>query len=138
MTEEGLQASREHRAFGGFSLGAVTTWYQFIYNLDYIKSVSYTHLDVYKRQTENIAEHLVSILDADLYEIVPQVPYTFEDLDYSNSDCRANREQNDPTARPAISGGVEDLEDYEVIFLGYPIWSGDAPKIIPTFLERCV
>ena len=85
--------------------------------------------------TENIAEHLVSILDADLYEIVPQVPYTFEDLDYSNSDCRANREQNDPTARPAISGGVEDLEDYEVIFLGYPIWWGDAPKIIPTFLE---
>lgn len=85
--------------------------------------------------TENIAEHLVSILDADLYEIVPQVPYTSEDLDYSNSDCRANREQNDPTARPAISGGVKDLEDYEVVFLGYPIWWGDAPKIISTFLE---
>lgn len=85
--------------------------------------------------TENIAEHLVSILDADLYEIVPQVPYTSEDLDYSNSDCRANREQNDPTARPAISGSVENLEDYEVIFLGYPIWWGDAPKIISTFLE---
>lgn len=85
--------------------------------------------------TENIAEHLVSILDADLYEIVPEEPYTSEDLDYSNSDCRANREQNDPTARPAISGGVEDLEDYEVVFLGYPIWWGDAPKIISTFLE---
>lgn len=85
--------------------------------------------------TENIAEHLVSILDADLYEIVPQVPYTSEDLDYSNSDCRANQEQNDPTARPAISGGVKDLEDYEVVFLGYPIWWGDAPKIISTFLE---
>ena len=85
--------------------------------------------------TENIAEHLVSILDADLYEIVPQVPYTSEDLDYSNSDCRANQEQNDPTARPAISGGVENMEDYEVIFLGYPIWWGDAPKIISTFLE---
>lgn len=85
--------------------------------------------------TENIAEHLVSILDADLYEIVPEEPYTSEDLDYSNSDCRANREQSDPTARPAISGGVEDLEDYEVVFLGYPIWWGDAPKIISTFLE---
>lgn len=85
--------------------------------------------------TENIAEHLVSILDADLYEIVPQVPYTSEDLDYSNSDCRANQEQNDPTARPAISGCVKDLEDYEVVFLGYPIWWGDAPKIISTFLE---
>ena len=85
--------------------------------------------------TENIAEHLVSILDADLYEIVPQVPYTSEDLDYSNSDCRANQEQNDPTTRPAISGSVENMEDYEVIFLGYPIWWGDAPKIISTFLE---
>ena len=85
--------------------------------------------------TENIAEHLVSILDADLYEIVPQVPYTSEDLNYSNDDCRANQEQNDPTARPAISGSVENMEDYEVIFLGYPIWWGDAPKIISTFLE---
>lgn len=87
--------------------------------------------------TENIAEHLVSILDADLYEIVPEVPYTSEDLDYSNDDCRANREQNDPTARPDISGGVENMEDYEVIFLGYPIWWGEAPKIISTFLETC-
>ena len=85
--------------------------------------------------TENIAEHLVSILDADLYEIVPEVPYTSEDLDYRNSDCRANQEQNDPTARPAISGGVENMEDYEVVFLGYPIWWGDAPKILSTFLE---
>ena len=85
--------------------------------------------------TENIAEHLTSILDADLYEIVPEEPYTPEDLDYSNSDCRANQEQNDPTARPAISGSVEDLEDYEVVFLGYPIWWGDAPKILSTFLE---
>ena len=85
--------------------------------------------------TEHIAEHLVSILGADLYEIVPEVPYTSEDLNYSNDDCRANQEQNDPAARPAISGSVENLEDYEVIFLGYPIWWGDAPKIISTFLE---
>ena len=85
--------------------------------------------------TENIAEHLVSILDADLYEIVPQVPYTSEDLDYRRDDCRANQEQNDPAARPSIYGSVENMEDYEVIFLGYPIWWGDAPKIISTFLE---
>ena len=63
------------------------------------------------------------------------MPYTSEDLNYSNSDCRANQEQNDPTTRPAISGSVENMEDYEVIFLGYPIWWGDAPKIISTFLE---
>ena len=85
--------------------------------------------------TEYIAEHLAGILDADLYKIVPEAPYTSEDLNYSNSDCRANQEQNDPAARPAISGGVENMADYEVIFLGYPIWWGDAPKIVSTFLK---
>ena len=84
--------------------------------------------------TENVADHLKDILSADLYEITPEVPYTAADLDY-NSDCRANREQNDAGARPAISGGVEDMEQYDVIFLGYPIWWGQAPKIISTFLE---
>ena len=85
--------------------------------------------------TENIANHLTAILGADLYEIVPEVPYTPEDLNYSSEDCRANQEQNDPDARPAIDGSVNRMEDYEVIFLGYPIWWGDAPKIISTFLE---
>ena len=85
--------------------------------------------------TENIAGHLAAILDADIYEIIPEVPYTDADLDYRNSDCRANREQNDPAARPVITGSVENMDDYEVIFLGYPIWWGDAPKIISTFLE---
>ena len=50
--------------------------------------------------TEGIAQHLQSILDADLYEIVPEVPYTDEDLNYSNDNCRANQEQNDPAAGP--------------------------------------
>ena len=86
-------------------------------------------------KTENIAQHLQTILDADLYEIVPEDPYTSEDLDYSNDDCRANQEQNNPNARPAISGSVENMEDYNVVFLGYPIWWGQAPKIIHTFLE---
>lgn len=85
--------------------------------------------------TENIAGHIQAALDADLYEIVPEEPYTSEDLDYSEDDCRANREQNDPNARPAISGGVENMEDYDVVFLGYPIWWGRAPRIIDTFLE---
>ena len=85
--------------------------------------------------TETIARHLQSILGADLYEIVPEVPYTDEDLNYNNDDCRANQEQNDPNARPAISGSVEHMEDYDVVFLGYPIWWGQAPKIIHTFLE---
>lgn len=85
--------------------------------------------------TEAIANHLNSILDADLYEIVPEVPYTSEDLNYGDSSSRTSIEMNDPDARPAISGSVENMEDYEVVFLGYPIWWGDAPRIISTFLE---
>ena len=84
--------------------------------------------------TESIANHLDAILDADLYEIIPETPYTSADLNY-NTDCRANREQNDSNARPAISGSVENMKQYDVIFLGYPIWWGQAPKIISTFLE---
>ena len=85
--------------------------------------------------TEDIAQHLQSILDADLYEIVPEVPYTDEDLNYSNDSCRANQEQNDPAARPAITGTLEHPENYDVVFLGYPIWWGQAPKVMYTFLE---
>ena len=85
--------------------------------------------------TEGIAEHLQAILDADLYEIVPAEPYSDDDLNYNVSDCRANQEQNDPNARPAIDGSMDNMEDYDVIFLGYPIWWGEAPKIISTFLE---
>ena len=86
--------------------------------------------------TAEIAASLQSILDADLYEIVPQVPYTSEDLNYSNDSCRANQEQNDPTARPTIDSSLESLDGYDVVFLGYPIWWGKAPKVIYTFLER--
>lgn len=85
--------------------------------------------------TEGIANHLNAILDADLYEIAPQEPYTSADLDYNNSSSRSQMEQRDPNARPAISGKVETMEDYDVIFLGYPIWNGQAPRIISTFLE---
>ena len=85
--------------------------------------------------TQNIANHLNELLDADLYEIVPETPYTAEDLDYNDPESRSSREMNDPDARPAISGGVEDMAQYEVVFLGYPIWWGEAPRIINTFLE---
>lgn len=85
--------------------------------------------------TEGIANHLESILDADLYEIVPETPYTSDDLNYNDSSCRSSQEMDDPDARPAISGSVDNMEQYDVIFLGYPIWWGEAPRIINTFLE---
>lgn len=86
--------------------------------------------------TENVANHIAGILDAAVYEIVPETPYTSADLNYNDSSSRANREQNDSTARPAISGTVENIAQYDVIFLGYPIWYGQAPKIVSTFLEQ--
>ena len=84
--------------------------------------------------TRPLAEYAADILNADLYEIVPEDPYTDADLAYYTNG-RADREQNDASARPAISGGVENMADYDVIFLGYPIWHGQAPRIISTFLE---
>ena len=77
--------------------------------------------------TKAAAEQLAALIDADLYEIVPEETYTSDDLDY-NSDCRANREQNDPDARPAISGELPDLSEYDTILLGYPIWWGQARR----------
>ena len=85
--------------------------------------------------TEAVAKQLQVVLGADGYEIVPEELYTADDLNYNNDDCRANKEQNDSTARPAISGSVENMSDYDVVFVGYPIWWGKAPKIIDTFLE---
>lgn len=85
--------------------------------------------------TEGIANHLNDILDADLYEIVPEQPYTSDDLNYNDSSSRSSQEMDDPDARPVISGSVDSMEQYDVIFLGYPIWWGEAPRIINTFLE---
>lgn len=84
--------------------------------------------------TRPLAEYAADILNADLYEIVPEDPYTDADLAYYTNG-RADREQNDPAARPAITGSVENMAGYDVVFLGYPIWHGQAPRIISTFLE---
>lgn len=86
--------------------------------------------------TKGIAERIAEITDGTLHRIVPETPYTSEDLNYNNTSSRANSEQNDPTARPAISSKIENISDYDVVFLGYPIWWGKAPKIIFSFLEN--
>lgn len=87
--------------------------------------------------TKAVAETLARLQDADIYEIVPEQPYTDEDLDYNDRTTRATAEQNDPDARPAISGGITDFEQYEVVFVGYPIWWGDMPRILYTFFDAC-
>ena len=85
--------------------------------------------------TERIAGYVADVMGADVYRITPETPYTDADWNYNDSTSRTTREQNDPTARPEISGSVENMEDYDVIFLGYPIWWGQAPKILYTFVE---
>ena len=84
--------------------------------------------------TKKIANFAQEHLDCGIFEIVPSQAYTSEDIDY-NSDCRANREQNDDSARPEIKYTISDITKYDTIVLGYPIWWGQAPKIIYTFME---
>lgn len=85
--------------------------------------------------TKKIAGYIADGLDADLYEIVPEQPYTSADLNYGDSSSRTTIEMNDPDARPAISGKVADMAQYDIVFVGYPIWWGEAPRIISIFLE---
>lgn len=85
--------------------------------------------------TRPLAEYMADGLGADLYEIVPEEPYTEADLNYNDNDSRTTIEMNDPNSRPAINGSVENMEQYDIVFIGYPIWWGDAPHILYTFME---
>ena len=78
---------------------------------------------------------IAAALSAELFEIIPEEPYTAEDLNYYNSKARSMVEMADSGARPAISALPENLDQYSTVLIGYPIWGGQAPKIISTFLE---
>ncbi len=86
--------------------------------------------------TRSVAETVQAVTGGALFEIVPAKAYTSADLNY-NTDCRANAEQQDDHARPSIANDcvVEDMDAYDVVFLGYPIWWGIPPKIVRTFAE---
>lgn len=84
--------------------------------------------------TKPLAGYAAQYLDADIYEIEAAVPYTDADIAYYTN-CRADKEQSDPDARPEIAGKIDNIAQYKTILLGYPIWHGQAPKIIYTFLE---
>jgi len=85
--------------------------------------------------TEGVAKTIAGSLGADLYEITPKQPYTSADLNYHDDKSRSTIEMNDPNARPAISGSVENMAQYDIVFIGYPIWWGEAPRILNTFVE---
>ena len=86
--------------------------------------------------TKGVAEKLAEGLKADLYEIVPEEPYTDADLNYNNSKSRTSIETDDPSCRPAIAGELPDLTGYDTVFIGYPIWWGDVPRIVSNFVEK--
>ncbi len=84
--------------------------------------------------TKGVAEKIANVTNSDIIEIVPKDKYTSSDLNYGNDNSRANKEQNSSSARPEIANNI-DVDKYDVIYLGYPIWWGDIPKIILTFLD---
>ena len=87
--------------------------------------------------TQGIAEMIAELTGAELYEIQPQEPYTDEDLDYGNSESRTSIEADDPSTRPQIAEELPDLSGVTTLYIGYPIWHGQAPKILYTFVEGC-
>lgn len=85
--------------------------------------------------TAKLAESLSEAIGADLYEIEPKIPYTKADLDWTDKQSRSTIEMNDPSSRPAIKGERDNMDDYDTVFVGFPIWWYVAPTIINTFLE---
>lgn len=84
--------------------------------------------------TKSVAEKLASVTNADLFEIVPEQIYTAEDLNWRNDKSRSSVEMKDKNSRPAIASKIANMEQYKIIFVGFPIWWGREPSIIDTFL----
>ena len=85
--------------------------------------------------TAKVADMLADAVGADIHEIRPKVPYTKADLNWMNKNSRSSIEMADKTIRPEIAESNVKIENYDVIFLGFPIWWYVAPTIINTFLE---
>lgn len=85
--------------------------------------------------TAKAAETLAEAAGADIYEIRPEVPYTSEDLNWNNKKSRSSVEMKNPKSRPDIAERMDDIQSYDTIFIGFPIWWYTAPTIIKTFLE---
>ena len=86
-------------------------------------------------QTAKLAKTIAEVTGGDLFEIAPETPYTARDLDWNDKTSRSTIEMKDPKSRPAIAGRVGDMTQYDTVFVGFPIWWYQAPRIIETFLE---
>ena len=116
-------------ACGSSDKGTLNDNEQAIISNQEVSDTEEQELSVENQQTEKDAE-------ADIFEIIPENMYTADDLNYNDDNCRANQEMNDDSARPAISNDLSVVSEYDVIYLGYPIWWGTAPRIIQTFIEN--
>ena len=85
--------------------------------------------------TKSVAERLAKAADADLFEIKPAVPYSHADLDWTNKNSRSSLEMSNQNSRPEIAEQLSNMNDYDTIFIGFPIWWYVAPTIIDTFVE---
>ena len=85
--------------------------------------------------TKGVAEQIASIANADIYEITAAQPYSSDYLNWNDSGSRTTIEQNDKTVRPVIGSEQANLDGYDTIFIGYPIWWGEEPRIMDTFVE---
>ena len=85
--------------------------------------------------TKSAAEQLACLTGADLYEIRPEMQYSREDLDWRNKQSRSSLEMTDPFSRPALEKSVPDVSSYDMVYIGFPIWWGVAPRPVNTFIE---
>ncbi len=85
--------------------------------------------------TKGVAEQIAAITGGDIYEIKAVVPYTPDDLNYHDTNSRTSNEQNDKSTRPEIGSEAVDLSAYKTVFLGFPIWWGEEPRIMDSFAE---
>ncbi len=85
--------------------------------------------------TKGVAQQLAEVAGADLHEIKPETPYTDADLDWTDKQSRSSIEMKDKNSRPTITGKLTNMQDYDVVYVGFPIWWYTCPTIINTFIE---
>lgn len=85
--------------------------------------------------TAELSKRIANIVNGDLFEIKPEIPYTLADLNWVDKHSRSTLEMENESSRPAIANKLSNMKDYDVVFIGFPVWWYIAPKIINTFLE---
>ena len=85
--------------------------------------------------TAGVAQKIAQATGGDLFEIAPAEPYTAADLDWTDKQSRSTREMNDPASRPALAAEVPHMDEYDTVFVGFPIWWGVEPRPVDTFFD---